>query len=72
MNLPDLSTNQQNPNKKHLINMTSWLRNQRANLYNGVSAPVAGTQDALAERLENICETASILNNRMMDNIEYG
>ena len=42
--------------------MTSWLRNERANLYDGVSAPVTATQDALAERLENVRETACILN----------
>ena len=42
--------------------MTSWLRNQRAKLYNGASVPVTATQDALAERLENVRETASILN----------
>ena len=52
--------------------MTSWLGNQGANLYDGVSAPVAATQDALADRLENVRETTSISNNRMMDNIEYG
>ena len=62
MNLPYLSTNQQYPNKKHIINITSWLRNQRPNLYNGVSVPVTATQDALPERLENVRETASILN----------
>ena len=42
--------------------MTSCLRNQRANLCNGVSVPVTATQDALAERLENIHETTSTLN----------
>ena len=29
------------------------MRNQVANLYNAVSAPVAATRDALAERLQS-------------------
>ena len=36
---------------KRIINMTSWIRNQLTKLCNAVSAPVAATQDALAERL---------------------
>ena len=50
--------------------MTSWLGNQGANMYDGVSAPVAATQDALAERLENVRETTSILNNRIIFNMD--
>ena len=52
--------------------MTSWMRNQIANLYNTVSAPVAVTRDALAEKLQSVRETASLLYNRTMDNIKYG
>ena len=48
------------------------MRNQIANLYNTVSAPVATTRDVLAERLQSVRETASLLYNRMMDNIGYG
>ena len=32
--------------------MTSWMRNTISKLYNAVSAPVAATRDALAERLQ--------------------
>ena len=52
--------------------MTRWIRNTISKLYNSVSAPVAATRDALAERLESIRETASSLYNRMMENMEYG
>ena len=41
-------------------------------LYNALSAPVAATGDALAERLPSVCETASLLYSRMMENMEYG
>ena len=33
---------------------------------------MAATRDALAERLQGIRETASLLYNRMMENMEYG
>ena len=52
--------------------MTSLMRNQLTKLYNVVSAPVAATRDALAERLQSVHETASLLYNRMMENMEYG
>ena len=52
--------------------MTNWMRNQLAKLYNAVSAPVAATRDALTERLQSVRETASLLYNKMMDNIGYG
>ena len=48
------------------------MRNQLAKLYNAVSAPVAATRDALTERLQSVRETASLLYNKMMDNIGYG
>ena len=36
-----------------------------------MSAPVAARKDALAERLQSVRETASLLHNKMIDNIEY-
>ena len=53
-----------------MINMTCWMRNTISKLYNAVSAPVTATPDALAERLHNVRKTASLLYNKMMDNIE--
>ena len=52
--------------------MTSWMKNQRANFYNIASASVAATQDTFTDRLQNVCETASLLCNRFMDNIGNG
>ena len=48
------------------------MRNQLTKLYNAVSAPVTETRDALAERLQGLRETASLLYNRMMKNMGYG
>ena len=33
---------------------------------------MAATRDALTERLQSVLETASLLYNRMMENMEYG
>ena len=33
---------------------------------------MAATRDALAERLQGICETASLLYNKIMENWSYG
>ena len=52
--------------------MNSFLRNTISKLCNAVSAPAAATRDALAERLQSLHETASLLYNRMMENMEYG
>ena len=52
--------------------MTSWMRNQLTKWCNAVSAPVAATRDAIAERLQSVGETTSLLYNRMMENIGYG
>ena len=49
--------------------MSSFLRNTISKLCNAVSAPMAATRDALAERLQSI--TASLLYNRMMENMGY-
>ena len=48
------------------------MRNTISKLYNAASAPVAATRDALAERLQGICETASLLYNKIMENWSYG
>ena len=48
------------------------MRNQLTKLYNAVSAPVAATRDALTERLQSVRETASLLYNRMVENVGYG
>ena len=64
MNDSKLSTNQQYSNKNPITNTTSWM----TNLYNTVSVPVAVARDALAERLQNVRETASLLYGRIMDN----
>ena len=53
--------------------MTSWMRNQLTKLYNAVSEPeTAATRDALAERLQGVPKTTSLLYSRMMENIGYG
>ena len=48
------------------------MKNQLTKLYNAVSAPVAATRDALTERLQSVRETASLLYNRMVENMVYG
>ena len=48
------------------------MKKQLTKLYNTVSAPVTATRDALAERLQSVSETTSLLYNRMMENMEYG
>ena len=52
--------------------MNTFLRNAISKLYNTVSAPVAETRDALTERLQSVRDTASLLYNRMMENMGYG
>ena len=52
--------------------MNSFLRNTISKFYDAVSSPVAVTQDALAERLQSVRETASLLYNRIMENMRYG
>ena len=52
--------------------MNKFLRNTISKLYNAVSAPVAATRDALAERLQSVRDTTSLLYNRMMENMGYG
>ena len=45
MNVRDLSTNHQYPNKKPIINMISWMRNSISNLYNAVLVSVGEIRD---------------------------
>ena len=52
--------------------MNTFLRNTISKLYNAVSAPVAATRDALTERLQSVRETASLLYNRMVEDMGYG
>ena len=52
--------------------MNTYLRNAISRLYNAASAPVAATGDALAEKLQSVRETTSLLYNRMMENMGYG
>ena len=49
--------------------MNTFLRNAISKLYNAVSAPVAATPDALAERLQSIRDTTSLLYNSIMENM---
>ena len=48
------------------------MRNTISKLYKAVSAPVTATGDALAERLQSVRDTASLLYNRVMQNMGYG
>ena len=50
----------------------SWFRNTITNLYNAVLAPVAATRDALAERLQSVRDTASLLYERAKQKLGYG
>ena len=52
--------------------MNTFLRNTISKLYNVVSAPVAATRDALAEKLQSVRDTTSLLHNRMIENMGYG
>ena len=52
--------------------MNTFLRNIISKLYNVVSAPVTATRDALAERLQSVRDTTSLLYNRMMEKMRYG
>ena len=48
------------------------MKNHLTKLYNAVSASVAATRDALVERLQSVREIASLLYNRMVENVGYG
>ena len=55
---------------KYQINISGIdLENQKTKLYNAVPAPVTATP---AEKLQSVRDTASLLYNRMMENMGYG
>ena len=49
--------------------MTSWMINRLANLYKAVSPPVTSARETVAERLQSLNETASLLYNRMKEKL---
>ena len=52
--------------------MLTYLRNAITSLYNTVTAPVATTRDALAERLQSVRETAALLYEKTKEKLGYG
>ena len=52
--------------------MNTFLRNTISKLYKAVSVPLAAARDAFTERLQSVRDTAFLLYNRMVENIEYG
>ena len=50
----------------------SFFRNAIAMLYNTVSTPVSATRDALAERLQSVRETVSLLYRKTKERLGYG
>ena len=51
--------------------MNRWFRKTITSLYNTVAAPVAATRVALADRLQNVRETASLLYHRVRARLGY-
>ena len=45
----------------YIIKKISYFRNAISKLYDAVSAPVAATQDALAERPQSVRDTVTLL-----------
>ena len=52
--------------------MNTFLRNTISKLYNAVPAPVVVTRDVIAERLQSVRDTASLLYNRILVNMGHG
>ena len=52
--------------------MNTFLRNTISKLYKAVSVPLAAARDAFTERLQSVRDTAFLLYNRMVENMEYG
>ena len=52
--------------------MNTFFRNTISKLYNAVSAPVTATRETRTERLQSVRDTASLLYNKMMENMGYG
>ena len=52
--------------------MINYFRNAISKLYDAVSAPVASTRDALAERLQSVRDTVTSLYNKTKEKLGYG
>ena len=50
----------------------NYFKNAISKLYETVSAPVAATRDALAERLQSVRETAALLYEKTKEKLGYG
>ena len=50
----------------------NYFRNAISKLYDAISAPVASTRDALAERLQSVRDTISSLYKRTKEKLGYG
>ena len=50
----------------------NYLTNTISKLYEVVSTPVAATQDALAERLQSVHDTVTLLYKRTKERLGYG
>ena len=50
----------------------NYFRNAISKLYDAVSAPVATTRDALAERLESVRDSVSLLYRKTKERLGYG
>ena len=51
---------------------TNYLRNATPKLYNAVSTPIASTCDALAKRLQSVCDIAYLLYQKTKVKLGYG
>ena len=71
MSVSELSSNQKFLMSKSVINMNSWFRKKITDLYNAVSAPVVGTRDALADRLQSIRESVALLYKKAKEKLGY-
>ena len=49
----------------------NYLRNTISKLYEVVSTPVAATRDALADRLQSVRDTVTLLYNRTKERLGY-
>ena len=55
-----------------ILKMKSWFRDTLSNLYNAARAPVAATRNVLAERLQSVRDTVTLLYNRTKEKLGYG
>ena len=56
----------------YIIKRMNYFKNVISKLYEAVSAPVAATRDALAERLQSVRETAALLYEKTKKKLGYG